>query len=104
MGTTAYSLDVPSLLSLSTTRLHTILSILRTCNKANHPFLQVFIQNQAVLLSHPEERTRILAFCVLCTLLSDEASVLSLWDLNIVEEYGNYHTLRLEICIYLICS
>ena len=39
---------------------------------------------------------------MLCTQLSGEASVLSLWDLNIVEEYGNYHALRLEIRILVI--
>lgn len=41
---------------------------------------------------------------MLCTQLSGEASVLSLWDLNIVEEYGNYHALRLEIRILVIFS
>lgn len=86
--------DEVSIQSLSTTRLHAVLSILRTGNNANHPFMQLFAQNQGYLLSHSEELTRILAFCVFATQLTDEASILHLWDLSVVEEYGNHHALR----------
>ena len=94
MGTTPP--DKISFSTLSPTRLHAILSILRTCSRANHPVMLLFTQNQEYLLSHSDELTRILAFCVLCSHLSDETSLLSLWDLNIVEEYGSHHALRMS--------